>query len=315
VVEIGGDYLIDPGQTNLSTTEAACPELVRCTFSTPGAATTRALVGTSFAAPRVAGIAAALQRILPDQPTLLYRALIIQSARWPGWMERLSPDEQIKWMQSLGFGIPDPARATVNTERRVTLVTEGCQTVHALEAAIYTVDIPAEMRSPGSEFDVRIEVTLSYSSKPRRTRSSRKGYQEIWLDWIASKKGESLDAFRARAIKGFGETEDSDSVDWMLHERKDWGILRGIHRQASTVQKDWVVLKAHELPETFAVAVRGHNGWSKDPNSTANFALVVTIEAEACPVPIYARIQQEQTVRLEQIQTQTRVRVSSQPTT
>jgi hypothetical protein len=203
----------------------------------------------------------------------------------------------------------------VNTERRVTLVTEGCQTVHALEAAIYTVDIPAEMRSPGSEFDVRIEVTLSYSSKPRRTRSSRKGYQEIWLDWIASKKGESLDAFRARAIKGFGETEDSDSVDWMLHERKDWGILRGIHRQASTVQKDWVVLKAHELPETFAVAVRGHNGWSKDPNSTANFALVVTIEAEACPVPIYARIQQEQTVRLEQIQTQTRVRVSSQPTT
>ena len=151
---------------------------------------------------------------------------------------------------------------------------------------------------------------MSYSSRPRRTRSSRKGYQEIWLDWIASKKGESLDDFKARAIKGFGEAEDSDSVDWMLHERKDWGILRGIHRQASTVKKDWVVVKAHELPETLAVAVRGHNGWSTDPNSMAKFALVVTIEAQACPVPIYARIQQEQAVRLEQIESKTRVVVT-----
>ena len=311
VVEIGGDYLIDASLCNLSTTEAGCPELVRCTFSTPGAATTRSLIGTSFAAPRVAGIAAALQRILPDQPTLLYRALIIQSARWPGWMESLQPDEQVKWMQSLGFGIPDLARAIENTDRRVTLVTEGYQVAHALEAVIYTVEIPAELRSPGSEFDVRVEITLSYSSRPRRTRSSRKGYQEVWLDWIASKKGESLDDFKARAIKGFGEAEDSDTVDWMLHERKDWGILRGIHRQASTVQKDWVVVKAHELPETLAVAVRGHNGWSKDPNSTAKFALAVTIEAEACPVPIYARIQQEQAVRLEQIQAKAEVEVFS----
>ena len=310
VVEIGGDYLIDGGHTNLSTVDGACLELVRSTFATPGSATTRALVGTSFAAPRVAAIAAALQRILPDESTLLYRALIIQSARWPGWLDDLPPEEQVDWMRSMGYGIPDLARATDNSDKRVTLVTEGAQTIRPLEAAIYTVEIPAELRSPGSEFDVRIEVTLSYSSKPRRTRSSRKGYQEVWLDWIASKKGESLEDFKARAIKGFGEAEDTDTVDWMLHENKDWGILRGVHRKAGTVQKDWVVLKAHELPETFAVAVRGHNGWSRDPNSTAKFALAVTIEAEACPVSIYARIEQEQAVRLEQIEAKTRVVVT-----
>ena len=307
VVEIGGDYLIDSTQTNLSRTEAACPELVRCTFATPGAATTRALVGTSFAAPRVAAIAAALQRILPEQTTLLYRALIIQSARWPGWMEGLSPNEQVEWMQSIGYGIPDLSRATENTDRRVTLITEGAQQIHALEAAIYTVEIPAELRSPGNDFDVRIEVTLSYSSNPRRTRSSRTGYQEIWLDWIASKKAESLDDFKARAIKGFGVAEDSDSAEWMLHQRKDWGILRGIHRQAGTVQKDWVVLKAFELPETFAIAVRGHNGWSKNPNSTAKFALAVTVDAEKSHIPIYSRIEQAQSVRLQEIELQERV--------
>jgi hypothetical protein len=307
VVEVGGDYLLDASRSNISTAESCCLELVRSTFSTPGTATTKALVGTSFAAPRVTAIAAALQRLLPDQPTLLYRALIIQSARWPSWMELLSPDEQVSWMRSIGYGIPDVARATKNGDRRVTLVTEGSQVIKPLEAAIFTVEIPPELRSPGNEFDVRIEVTLSYSSRPRRTRSSRKGYQEIRVDWIASKKSETLEDFRARAIKGFGEAESTDAVEWMLHEQKDWGVLRGIHRKSGTVQKDWVLVKAYELPETFAVAVRGHSGWSKDPNSAAKFALAVTIEAEACPVPIYSRIEQAQRVRLEQVATEARV--------
>lgn len=316
VVEVGGDYLIDDNNQNLSTVEDACPELVRSTFATPGAATTRALVGTSFAAPRVTAIAAALQRILPDQPTLLYRALIVQSARWPSWMEDRPSVEQVEWMKSIGYGVPDLSRATENTDRRVTLVTQGAQDIRALEAAIYTVEIPPELRSPGNDFDVRIEVTLSYSSNPRRTRSSRAGYQEVWLDWIPSKKSESLDDFKARAIKGIDPSEKADSANWMLRERKNWGVLPGIHRQAGTVQKDWAVFKAFEMPETFAIAVRGHNGWSKNPNSTAKFALAVTIDAEGSPVPIYSRIEQMQSVRLEEVEqeqkvSETRVEVTS----
>ncbi len=302
VVEIGGDYLIDLAQTNVSLADVACPELVRSTFSTPGSGTTRSLVGTSFATPRVSAIVAKLQQIFPDETTLLYRALIVQSARWPAWLEVLPADEEIEWMKSIGYGIPDVSRATENTDHRVTLITQGVQKVHALEAAIYTVEIPAEVRSPANEFDVRIDVTLSYSTRPRRTRSSRKGYQEVWLDWISSKKGESLADFKARALKGFGEADESDSVNWMLHEQANWGVLRGIHRNAGTVQKDWVILKAHELPETFAIAVRGHNGWSKDPNALAKFALAVTLEANDCPIPIYGRIEEQQAIRSHEIE-------------
>ena len=40
-------------------------------------------IGTSFAAPKVAHIASRLQRVLPDESCLLYRVLIVQSARWP----------------------------------------------------------------------------------------------------------------------------------------------------------------------------------------------------------------------------------------
>ena len=61
----------------------ACPALVRSTMFPPGPAYDRDEVGTSFSAPKVARIAAKLHHLLPQEPALLYRALIVQSARWP----------------------------------------------------------------------------------------------------------------------------------------------------------------------------------------------------------------------------------------
>ena len=58
------------------------PELVRSTMH-GGPAVDRDEVGTSYAAPKVTKIAARLQSVLPDESSLLYRALIVQSARWP----------------------------------------------------------------------------------------------------------------------------------------------------------------------------------------------------------------------------------------
>ena len=89
VVEYGGDNLCTPNQPpDVGTPESAreCyPELVRSTMYPPGPAVERDEVGTSFAAPKVAHIAAKIQEVLPDESSLLYRALIVQSARWPGW--------------------------------------------------------------------------------------------------------------------------------------------------------------------------------------------------------------------------------------
>jgi len=67
----------------------ACPELVRSTMFPPGPAFDRDQAGTSFAAPKVTRIAAQLQVFLPDEPAILYRALLVQSARWPEWAEAL----------------------------------------------------------------------------------------------------------------------------------------------------------------------------------------------------------------------------------
>src|SRR6185437_15931876 len=92
VVEFGGDDVRTtnvPPDVQVGRIPEACPELVRSTMFPPGPAFDRDEAGTSFAAPKITRIAAQLQRILPEEPTLLYRALIVQSARWPRWAEAL----------------------------------------------------------------------------------------------------------------------------------------------------------------------------------------------------------------------------------
>src|SRR5204863_1701651 len=135
----------DAGAPNPSTPDAgnACyPELVRSTRFPPGPAYDRDAVGTSFAAPKVARIAAQLQEVLPDEPCLLYRALIIQSARWPGWAVDLTPDEQTNVLRRIGYGIPDAERAATNTDHRTTLISEGVQTIKPGECHLFQIPIP-----------------------------------------------------------------------------------------------------------------------------------------------------------------------------
>lgn len=100
-------------------------------------------VGTSFAAPKVSRIAAELQAVLPDESCLLYRALIVQSARWPAWSCGLSTTEQLNALRRIGYGIPDLARAATNDDHRVTIVSKGDQTITPNECHIFQVPIPS----------------------------------------------------------------------------------------------------------------------------------------------------------------------------
>ncbi len=308
VVEYGGD---DTRTQNAPTDvrdggiAAACPELVRSTMFPPGPAYDRDDVGTSFAAPKVARIAAKLQHLLPQEPSLLYRALVVQSARWPTWAERFLTDlrqpgldrnrrqeliEKVsRIIHCIGYGLPHETRATANSDHRTTFITSGEVSIHARECHVYQVPIPPELRSPADEFDIRIEVTLSYVAQPRRTRRNLRRYLSTWLDWKSSNLGEGLNTFRARAMK----EEDGDeplpgsALPWTLHEKSDWGFIRDTRRSSGTVQKDWAVVRSNTLPTDFCIGVVGHEGWSRDPDSTARYSLVVTFEILGQEIPIY----------------------------
>jgi len=293
VVEFGGDYLCSPGTPlllNIPAEGSDCyPELVRSTLHGPGPAYDKDDIGTSYAAPKVAHIAAHLQRVLPDEPCLLHRALIVQSARWPEWTRHAGVNTNLA-IRTLGYGVPNLERATTNSEYRTTLISTGKTGIAAGECDMYQVPIPNAMRSPGYEYDVLIEVTLSYVAQPRRTRRNLRRYLSTWLDWKSSNLGEDIDSFRGRALKN--ETADETSapgtpVPWALNLQSNHGTIDGVKRNSGTVQKDWAVVKSSALPESFCVAVMGHKGWSKDPDSQAKYSLAVSFEIVGREIKIY----------------------------
>jgi hypothetical protein len=312
VVEYGGDAVrtqnVPPDVQIGGRVALACPELVRSTMFPPGPPFDRDQVGTSFAAPKVTRIAAQLQALLPDEPALLYRALIVQSARWPVWAEALlvavrgldprrdQPRraellaELTRVIRLIGYGVPDEARATANDDHRTTLITSGEISIKARECHIYQVPIPVELRRPADEFDIRIDVTLSYVAQPRRTRRNLRRYLSTWADWKSSKLGEELNDFRVRALREEppdGEPVESSVLPWTLHENPNAGFVRETKRNAGTVQKDWATVKSNTLPDHFCIAVVGHQGWSRDPDATARYTLAVSFEIQGQEIPIY----------------------------
>lgn len=314
VVEHGGDFLVSDGTppaVAFPAVGAACyPELVRSTRN-GGPAYDRDSVGTSYAAPMVARVAARLQALLPDEPCLLYRALIAQSARWPSWAESLASNEQALLLRRIGYGVPDSERATANADHRVTLITSGKSALEAGGCHVYQVPIPEQMRRPGEEHRIRIDVTLSYSAATRRTRRKH-AYLATWLDWVTNRRDESLEGFVERAIKH--ETDYSsqgrETFDWVVHPQVQYG-LPGVNRNAGTLQKDWAYINSYNLPRDFCIAVRGHRGWSTSPDSKASYTMAVTFEAVDGELPVYEEVRAEVLELLARVEQEQEVDVAS----
>jgi hypothetical protein len=297
VVEYGGDavHLADDPLTvgHGGLVPECCPALVRSTMHGPGPLVDRDAVGTSFSTPMVARIAAELQRTLPEGSAQLYRALIVQSARWPEWEWFGHPESRMQLLRWLGFGIPDIERATRNTDHRTTSITHEDERIKAGECHIYEVPIPGEMRSSGTEYPVLIEVTLAFVAVPRRTRRHLRRYLSTWVNWKSSKLGESAEVFRRRVLKVSDDStaeSTGDALPWMLHEQSNWGQLDGIGRTSGSVQKDWAVVSSYQLPPRFCVAVIGHQGWNHDPDAQARYALTVSFEMLDRNIPIYEAV-------------------------
>lgn len=312
VVEYGGDLTVDSGSPpNVTYHEQVCPELVRSTLD-KGPAVGCDTVGTSYAAPKVSHIAARLAGELPSESCLLYRALIVQSARWPAWTNPLTSQDKFNVLRQIGYGIPDVERALGNNPKRITLITRGEQTIKAREAHVYQVTIPERLLSQGDELEILVEITLSYKAQPRRTRRNRRKYLSTWLDWDCSKKGEDPQQFLKRILKDYDAPEDISKGEglftWTLGKQSNHGAIKNVSRSAGTLQKDWAVVKSFQLREAFCIAVVGHQGWNNDPEAYAPYSLVVSFEALNSEIPLYTEFVEAQQVGIE-IEEQVRVSV------
>ncbi|OWR28513.1 hypothetical protein CDO73_18360 [Saccharibacillus sp. O23] len=284
VVEYGGTWAKNKNGEELqfTTPSEICTDLIR--VSPEGAAFSKDAIGTSFSTPKIAYIAAEIQKLYPNSPALLYRALIAQSARWP--KELINGFYSVQdIVRHVGYGLPNVTRATRNDEYRVTLVTEETLYLQEGQAHIFRVPIPEEMNAIGEDFDIQIEVTLSYAAKPRNTRRTISRYLSTWLDWRCSKIGEDINSFAERILVTGSAVDDDGNFNWTIGEQSNHGQAKDFSRSYSTLQKDWTIVKSNQLTDSFCIAVRGHKGW--DANIPAKYSLVVSFEAVNQDIAIY----------------------------
>lgn len=300
IVEYGGDYIREKNQNPLiSTLPIASAEVIKTTFD--GSNAIGYDIGTSYAAPKVSHIAGAILNEIPAASSNLLRTLIVQSARLPEDKFR-SPSIDI--IKMYGYGIPSKIRATQNFAQRITLTAES--NIAAKQAEIYTIKIPPDLRAVGDEYDILIEVTLAFTSKTRRTRRQTKSYLSTWLDWQSSKFGENYNQFKTRVSQYSegDEIEDEDdnaqNIPWCIRESIAWGTVKGLRRQDSSLQKDWLVAKSYNLPEEFSIAVIGHKGWEKDITQEIPYSIAVSFEVLNAEIDVYNLIRIENEIEIEQ---------------
>lgn len=143
----------------------------------------------------------------------------------------------------------------------------------------------------GEDYDILVEVTLSYVANPRRTRRYVKGYLSTWLDWCCSRIGENAETFARRIFETGAIIDDDGDFNWVLGEATNRGAAEGYSRKNGTLQKDWCIIKSNQLSDAFCIAVRGHKGWGG--LFKAKYSLAVSFEAINQDIPIYEPIRTE----------------------
>lgn len=297
VVEYGGTHAYMKGSDppRFVTPPEVCPNLIRKSPEGPAFACDD--IGTSFSTPKVTYIASQLEKLFPNSPALLYRALIAQSARWNDNIDGADAEKSVFNLRHIGYGFPDVERATHNNDYRVTLITPSLMEIGNAEAHIFKISIPEELSNVGEEYNILVEITLSYAASPRRTRRSVKGYLSTWLDWCCSRMGEDAETFAARILKTGSIIADDGDFNWVLGDATNRGAADGFSRKNGTLQKDWCVIKSNQLSDAFCIAVRGHKGWGE--MFKAKYSLAVSFEAIDQDVPIYEPIRAEVEAQVE----------------
>ena len=299
VVEFGGGLIQSKnGINSIRENEITSTELIRSTLH-GGNAYGKDTVGTSFATPKVSHIVAQLRKIYPDEDITLIKSLVVQGSRLPKNFFLNPTNRSIK---HFGYGLPSIERVTNNNKQRITFY--NTDSIAAEEGKIYSLKIPESLRSQADEYDVLIEVTLSYTAKVRRTRQKTKSYLATWLDWTSSYLGESQENFIKRVVKEIEDQEiqipenvERNIIPWKIRENKDWGTVEGFSRNNSTVQKDWAIIKSFDLPEELSFSVRGHKSWDKNFEPVP-FAIVVSIEVLNENIDVYESIRIENEIEL-----------------
>ena len=256
-------------------------------FAPPGGRLFRTVIGTSFAAPRIANLAAQLFREYPDASSNLIRVLIGDSSRVPesrpdALRDKEYWDEDI--MRIYGYGQPDYNRARWSNENRVLLIHDS--EIEIDNFRLFTIPtIPSEfLRVRGDKY---ITVTMAFDPPTRHTRAD--SYLGVTMEFALFRNlaPEQIEG----ALKAWTreETEDfedekvptlrsvSNSVDDPIKIKLNPGTNK---RKKGTFQKGIAKISSSNWKydgKRLVLAVICQRKWAPVDISTQRFAIIVSL--------------------------------------
>lgn len=237
-------------------------------------------VGTSFAAPRVAHLAALLwHRIRRDfghdpHPNLV-RAVLATATVMPKATCSLIKDEKGEEYISrvCGYGMVDADLALESGDRRVTLVAQGSIKVDTFQ--LFQVPVPKEFQEDSQS--KRIVVALAFDPPVRRRRAEYLGIDMCCSLFRNKTVSEITEAYRSISA----EERKNKSVPGAIQDSSKCKLVPGSAALAtSTLQRsEWVSQRKFSANDTFYLLIRAVRNWAPIEVTEQDFAVAVTLES------------------------------------
>lgn len=296
LVDFGGDLVIDGNRVIPNEPGSSILTLAKDYSSSMF----RAYCGTSFAAPRVANIAAQLFTQFPNATSNLIRALIVNSATLPteipATLQGNNTTQLRKRLQIYGYGQPDLLRAKYSAENYVILLQDNVQIPVGKFHLFEIPPLPDEyIKTKGTRL---LSITLAFDPPTRPTRGD--SYLGVTMQFNLFKnldRDQIVNAF----INASKDTSTEEFTEISLEAlKKEHGsgvsvkILPGSNlRKKGCIQRGQVeissIAKGYDRPLYLVVSCS--RKWAKQGEiDMQRYALIVTISHSDPEVDLYNQI-------------------------
>lgn len=286
LTHFGGNYAVDlRDATQKSLQNALLGEPAPAhDFATSGKLL-RDRVGTSFATPHVAHLAAKLLSQYPKASSNLLRALIVAHAQVPAPARELNVDAEAL-QRMVGYGLPRTDPTVSSSARCVSMIAE--EILGEDQHHYYALPLPADFVTPGRR-DRAITIAIAHTPLVRTTR----------FDYRGSRLSFRLVAARnlASVTRVFQRTPKDQRAEMLPEFRKP--NVGCATRDRGTVQAATYrvaqLSKADREEQLFVVVTRTVPAWASAKVPFEPYAVVVALEDRSeVQVQYYAQIREIQ---------------------
>jgi hypothetical protein len=237
------------------------------------------------------------------------RALIVHSARWtPRMLEEFASvgsrgARRSNLLRHCGYGVPNLERAMWSARNSLTLIVQDSlqpfektsKGVKTRDMHIHALPWPRDALEQFGDTDVKLRATLSYFVEPNpgdRGSGNKYVYQSHGLRFEIRRGDETTSNFRARINRLARDEEEGTHT---ASADQNWEIGDQLRRRGSIHSDVWSG-SAAELANRGLIGIYPALGWWRRRQKlerfdrVAKYALIVSIEAPAIPVDLYALV-------------------------